>query len=70
MQDMDDKEPPEKPLISALDGVTRTRVVVARELRAMAAAEGRPYRLFEHIDPWIKNIWLAAAELLEADNAA
>lgn len=66
---MEDDQTPVNPLISALDGVTRTRAVVARELRAMAAAEGRPYRLFAHIDPWIKNIWLAAAELLE-DGAA
>jgi hypothetical protein len=51
-------------LESALKAIPETRSLVAAELRAMGEASGR-YAQFADIDPWIRNIWFAAADLLE-----
>jgi hypothetical protein len=57
----DERSPPIK---QAFLAVPKTKTCVARELRRMAAGIG-PYRQFTYTSPWIKNIWSAAADLLE-----
>jgi hypothetical protein len=54
-------------LTLALNAIPETRNLVAEELRAMGEAAGR-YAQFANIDPWIRNIWSAAADLLEEDD--
>lgn len=48
--------------------VPRDRGYLVQELRRMAAAEGG-YTRFTYMSPWIKNIWVNAAALLEKDAA-
>jgi hypothetical protein len=38
--------------------------IIARQLRLMAAAESQ-YEIFAFVSPWIKNIWNAAADVIE-----
>lgn len=38
---------------------------VSRELRLMAAAEEPRYRRFAHVSPWVRNLWRAAADIIE-----
>ncbi len=45
-------------------GVTHSRREVAAQLRAMAAGAA-PYARFTYTSPWIKNIWRAAADMLD-----
>lgn len=52
------------PMQDALDSVPEASKTVARELRMMAAGEDR-YQRFTYISPWIKNIWNAAADIIE-----
>ncbi|HBR68086.1 MAG TPA: hypothetical protein DEA55_01790 [Rhodospirillaceae bacterium] len=52
------------PMQEALDSVPNASKVVAKELRMMAAGEDR-YQRFTYISPWIKNIWNAAADIIE-----
>jgi hypothetical protein len=52
------------PMQDALDSVPDASKTVARELRMMAAGEDR-YQRFTYISPWIKNIWNAAADIIE-----
>lgn len=52
------------PMQDALDSVPDASRIVARELRSMAAGENR-YQRFTYISPWIKNIWNAAADIIE-----
>lgn len=52
------------PMQDALDSVPEASKVVARELRMMAAGEDH-YRRFTYTSPWIKNIWNAAADIIE-----
>jgi hypothetical protein len=54
-------------LEAALRLIPETRSLVAAELRAMGEASGR-YAMFADIDPWIRNIWFAAADLLEDED--
>jgi hypothetical protein len=39
---------------------------LARELRQMAAASGK-YKRFTYLSPWVKNVWNAAADVIEED---
>lgn len=52
------------PMQDALASVPDSSKVIAKELRMMAAGEGR-YQRFTYISPWIKNIWNAAADIIE-----
>jgi hypothetical protein len=52
-------------LIKGLDAVPRARRLVAAELRDMAEAARPDYRQFSATDPWIRNLWRAAADFLE-----
>lgn len=38
--------------------------IIAAELRLMAAGEDR-YSRFTYMSPWIKNIWNAAADIID-----
>ncbi len=60
----DDNEDPRDPLQAGLDAVKDTPAVIAAELRLMAAGEDR-YSRFTYMSPWIKNIWNAAADIIE-----
>jgi hypothetical protein len=53
-----------KEMTPALNAVSKTRCRVAEELRAMGEAQGR-YAAFATVDPWVRNVWHAAADLLE-----
>ncbi len=53
-----------KHLQSAFDAVPETPAIIVRELRAMAMAEGE-YHRFAYLSARIKNIWRAAADLIE-----
>lgn len=57
----DNKKPP---LQSGLEGVENTPAIIAAELRLMAAGDDR-YSRFTYMSPWIKNIWNAAADIIE-----
>lgn len=48
----------------ALQGVAEGKKLVALELRRMAKGE-EPYRRFTYTSYWIKNVWRAAADLLD-----
>jgi hypothetical protein len=39
-------------------------MIIAAELRLMAAGDDR-YSRFTYMSPWIKNIWNAAADIIE-----
>lgn len=52
------------PMQDALDSLPDASKTVAKELRMMAAGEDR-YQRFTYISPWIKNIWNAAADIIE-----
>ena len=52
-------------LQSGLEAVEQTSELIAKELRMMAAGQGEKYRRFTYISPWIKNIWAAAADIIE-----
>ncbi len=52
------------PMQDGLDAVPDASKTVAKELRMMAAGEDR-YQRFTDISPWIKNIWNAAADIIE-----
>lgn len=52
-------------LQSGLEAVEQTSEFIAKELRMMAAGQGENYRRFTYVSPWIKNIWAAAADILE-----
>ena len=63
---MTDDEKPLYPRDAALLQVPKTKQCIARELRLMARGEGG-YRRLTHTSPWTKNVWRAAAELLEGE---
>lgn len=52
------------PLESGLESVENTPAIIAAELRLMAAGDDR-YSRFTYMSPWIKNIWNAAADIIE-----
>lgn len=52
------------PFDIGLEGAAHAPEVIAEELRMMAAGEDR-YQRFTYISPWIKNIWNAAADIIE-----
>lgn len=58
--DNDEKEP----LQAGLDAVPDSPMIIAAELRLMAAGDDR-YSRFTYMSPWIKNIWNAAADIIE-----
>ena len=60
----DDREVFSIPFLDALASVPHTRAIITRELRRMARAEG-PYKRFTYMTSRIKNIWLAAADIVE-----
>jgi hypothetical protein len=51
-------------LRSGMLGVPKTKSMVARELRLMAAAE-EPYTIFANAPPFQRQIWRAAADMLD-----
>lgn len=55
------------PFQAGLEGAANTPEIIAAELRLMAAGEDR-YHRFTYISPWIKNIWNAAADIIEESN--
>lgn len=57
----DDKK---TPMRAGLEGAANTPDVIAAELRLMAAGEDL-YHRFTYTSPWIKNIWNAAADIIE-----
>ncbi|WP_041802725.1 hypothetical protein [Micavibrio aeruginosavorus] len=61
MTDDDDKR---TPLQAGLDSVADGPAIIAAELRLMAAGDDR-YQRFTYMSPWIKNIWNAAADIIE-----
>jgi hypothetical protein len=60
----DNKNEANKFLVAALTGLEQAPFVIARELRHMADA-APPYSCFTYTSPGIKNVWRAAADLLE-----
>ena len=52
------------PMQDALNSVPDAPQVIAKELRMMAAGEER-YKRFTFMSPWFKNIWNAAADIIE-----
>ncbi len=52
------------PFQAGLDGAANSAEIIAAELRLMAAGDDR-YSRFTYISPWIKNIWNAAADIIE-----
>lgn len=58
----DNKE--QDPMQAGLDGAKEAPEIIAAELRLMAAGEDR-YSRFTYMSPWIKNIWNAAADIIE-----
>lgn len=48
----------------AIESVSDGPLHIAYELRRMANAE-QPYTRFSYMSPAIKNVWMAAAEILE-----
>ncbi|MEJ0063501.1 MAG: hypothetical protein WDO70_09995 [Alphaproteobacteria bacterium] len=52
-------------LAEALRETVDGPAVIARELRLMAAAKDDIYKRFRTASPWIKNVWHAAADMLE-----
>ena len=61
---MTDDDDDKTPLQAGLDSVADSPAIIAAELRLMAAGEDR-YSRFTYISPWIKNIWNAAADVIE-----
>ena len=60
-----DHEPPDNvAFLAALDAMPETADIVAQHLRMMAKGQA-PYRRFTYAPRWIKNIWAAAADLIE-----
>lgn len=57
----DDKE---TPLQAGLEAAANSPEIIAAELRLMAAGDDR-YSRFTYMSPWIKNIWNAAADIIE-----
>lgn len=51
-------------LQTGLDAVPDSPLIIAAELRLMATADDRYSRL-ACMSPWIKNIWNAAADIIE-----
>jgi hypothetical protein len=60
---IDDNEEKD-PLQAGLEGAANSPEIIAAELRLMAAGDDR-YQRFTYISPWIKNIWNAAADIIE-----
>lgn len=54
-------------LHTALASVEEGREYIVQELRAMAAAE-REYKRFTYMSKWVKNIWNAAADIIEGSD--
>lgn len=61
----DDKK---NPMRAGLEGAANTPEIIAAELRMMAAGEDL-YHRFTYTSPWIKNIWNAAADIIEGMNS-
>lgn len=54
------------PLESSLEGVSISASIIAMELRLMASGEGDYSKLSDEASPWIRNIWRAAADMIES----
>lgn len=54
----------ESRIARALEGARNPKEAVADELRKMIAGEGE-YKCFTYTSPRIKNVWAAAADLLD-----
>lgn len=52
------------PMQAGLLGAANSPEIIAAELRLMAAGDDR-YSRFTYMSPWIKNIWNAAADIIE-----
>lgn len=61
---MTDDTEEKDPMQAGLEGAADTPAIIAAELRLMAVGDDR-YHRFTYISPWIKNIWNAAADIIE-----
>ncbi len=52
------------PMQAGLEGAAQAPSLIAKQLRMMAAGEAQ-YQRFTYMSPWIKNIWNAAADIIE-----
>jgi len=59
-----DDDNKKSPFDIGLEGAANAPEIIVEELRMMAAGEDR-YQRFTYISPWIKNIWNAAADIIE-----
>lgn len=50
--------------LAILDAIPETPDIIAHHLRLMVAGK-EPYQRFTHTSRWIKNIWAAAADMIE-----
>jgi hypothetical protein len=51
-------------LQAALERVPNASEIIVRELRMMAAGEAQ-YDIPAFVSPWVKNVWQAAADIIE-----
>ncbi len=61
---MTDENDKKEPMQAGLDAVPDSPAIIAAELRLMALGDDR-YSRFIYMSPWIKNIWNAAADIIE-----
>lgn len=61
---MTDDNEEKEPMQAGLEAVPNSPAIIAAELRLMAAGDDR-YSRFTYMSPWIKNIWNAAADIIE-----
>ncbi len=55
-------------LEASLRAVPDTQRTIVRELRSMATAKSDDrYYMLAHVTPWIRNIWHAAADIIEGE---
>jgi len=53
-----------EPFSAGLETAENSPEIIAAELRLMAAGEDR-YQHLSRLQPWIKNIWNVAADIIE-----
>lgn len=61
---MTDDNKEKEPMQAGLEGAANSPAIIAAELRLMATGDDR-YSRFTYMSPWIKNIWNAAADIIE-----
>ncbi len=61
---MTDNEKCDDLLEAVFQSLPNAPKIIARQLRMIAASNGQ-YSIFVFVSPWIKNIWNAAADIIE-----